>query len=462
MKQKDIFEDQLKALFSDYEVPVPEDGWTKLEQALDGARRVKYIRRNWYIGSAAAIAVILITGILFFNTPEHIHNPADQILTESKDSNELSDTYEKNILESEENTNIDPAAASDMKKKTTSAHSTKHQETVAAVTTKINETTDLIKNDKLLVSNRLTDIDRDELIIPDAASESSETKHRQSETLLSQEEIDRLILEFANAGNTNIFDDETENSGTSQPVMLALSGRGGLSGSQTVANKPMTLRSAAAAPVADNVEDDFLGSFAKSPIFNADNPTFLTNANNIADNIAEMDHAQPVSVGITVSKNILDTRLSVETGLIYTYLHSKAKNSSINYSSKETQDFHYLGIPLNFNYNFASIGHLDLFSSIGAMIEKDIYGEYRISGQSDHKNLEGTSEGALVEKIKQENFQYSVSAGFGASYPIYDKLHLYAKFGGSYYFDAKNHQYKTIYSDRKIMLDLNAGIRFDF
>lgn len=460
MKQKDIFEDQLKALFSDYEVPAPEDGWAKLEQALDGAGRVKFIRRNWYIGSAAAIAAILIAGILFFNTPEHIHHISDQILTESKDSNELSDTYEKNILESEENDSMAPAAAP-KKKKITSEHTRKQKETVVPPAIKIKGAA-LIKNDKLLVSNQLTDKDPEELIVPHPADASDATRQPKSEAQLSQEEIDRLIMEFANAGNTNIFDDETANSKAGKPVMLALSGKGGLSGSQTVANKPMTLRSAAAAPVDNHEGEEFLGSFTKSPIFNAENPTFLTNANNIADNIAEMDHVQPVSVGITISKNILDSRLSVETGLIYTYLHSKAKNSSANYSSKETQDFHYLGIPLNFNYNFASIGNLDLYSSIGAMVEKDIYGEYRISGQSDYKNLEGASEGALVEKIKQENLQYSVSAGFGASYPIYGKLHLYAKFGGSYYFDAKNHQYKTIYSDRKIMLDLNAGVRFDF
>jgi len=47
-------------------------------------------------------------------------------------------------------------------------------------------------------------------------------------------------------------------------------------------------------------------------------------------------------------------------------------------------------------------------------------------------------------------------------YPIYGGFNLYGKVGGVYYFDAKNYEYKTIYTDKKIGFDLNAGIRFDF
>ena len=67
----------------------------------------------------------------------------------------------------------------------------------------------------------------------------------------------------------------------------------------------------------------------------------------------------------------------------------------------------------------------------------------------------------IIKQFENENPQISVNAGVGAFYPIYGGFNLYGKIGGSYYFDAKNAE-KTIYSDKKIVLDLNAGIRFDF
>lgn len=457
MKQEDIYKDNLKALFNDFEAPVPHDGWEKLEQSLGGARRVKLIRRNWYIGSVAAVAAILVAGILFLNTPKLVHQTSEPILTESKTPHRSSITSENDITAADKIVrSAETIVAAKRKPASASPISKKAERPTASKTTKL---LDDQSKGELLVSKLLTEretniADNIKESIPSSAT--SDNKQIRKEEMLTQEEIDRLIMEFANAGNTDIFGKDEINVKPHNPVMLALNGRGGLSGSQTVANSPMTLRSATAEPAID--DESFYGSFANSASIQNDNGMLLTK--DIANNIAEMDHSQPVSVGITVSKNIID-RLSIETGLVYTYLYSKARNSSTNYFNQEVQDFHYLGIPLNFNYTFASIGNLDLFATMGGMVEKDIHGEYRNSGQRSVEEFDGISEQKQIKKIKQDNFQYSINAGFGISYPIYGRLNLYAKFGGSYYFDAKN-SYKTIYSDKPIMLDLNAGIRFDF
>ena len=96
------------------------------------------------------------------------------------------------------------------------------------------------------------------------------------------------------------------------------------------------------------------------------------------------------------------------------------------------------------------------------MIEKDIYGDYRSMGESVSDELGTEAREMITKKISQKNPQFSVNAGFGASYPLYKGMSLYGRFGGTYYFDAKNYEHKTIYSDKKIMLDLNVGVRFDF
>src|SRR5690606_6631077 len=142
----------------------------------------------------------------------------------------------------------------------------------------------------------------------------------------------------------------------------------------------------------------------------ADYSSIPFNNRSIADNVAEMEHDQPVSFGITVSKTIVD-RLSIETGLVYTYLFSRAKNTSVDFQNQETQHFHYLGIPVNLNYNFVNIGKLGLFASFGGMVEKDIYGEFRSTGQSVSTELNSASQGVITTKISQKNPQISVNAG---------------------------------------------------
>jgi len=180
----------------------------------------------------------------------------------------------------------------------------------------------------------------------------------------------------------------------------------------------------------------------------------------VTENIAEMVHEQPISIGLTASKLITD-RLSVETGLMYTYLYSKAKNTANQFKSQETQQLHYLGIPLNVNYTLLSFHKLNVYVSMGGMIEKDVYGKYQYVDETVEPETNGTSGKKVSINIHQHNPQVSVNAGMGLSYPLFNNLGIYGKIGGAYYFDAGN-KYKTFYSDKKIVLDLNVGLKLNF
>ncbi len=186
----------------------------------------------------------------------------------------------------------------------------------------------------------------------------------------------------------------------------------------------------------------------------------LLTTNNTAGNVSEMEHDQPVSFGITVSKSLFND-LSLETGLIYTHLSSKVRNSSVNLQVQETQRLHYLGIPLNVNYNLFSVKKVNVYASVGGMLEKDVYGEYRRKGVGVSPELNISSEEEEITRISQRNPQISVNAGVGVSFPVYQDVKLYGKIGGAYYFDANN-EYKTIYSDSKIVMDLSVGLRYEF
>ncbi|MBK5721650.1 hypothetical protein JGH11_12285 [Dysgonomonas sp. Marseille-P4677] len=181
----------------------------------------------------------------------------------------------------------------------------------------------------------------------------------------------------------------------------------------------------------------------------------------------DLQHKLPLSFGVTISKQVAP-RLSLETGLVYTYLSSKvASNSAL--SIDESQVFSYLGIPLSLNYNFYEIGKTKFYFSVGGMIQKDIYGKYTsnmglsITELHDKtlSNIFYSEPYYIKETLKQDNPQFSVRTTLGVAYPLYKKLYLYGTIGGAYYFDAGN-KYRTIYSDRKTQLDLNLGIKFDF
>ena len=181
-----------------------------------------------------------------------------------------------------------------------------------------------------------------------------------------------------------------------------------------------------------------------------------------------MQHKQPLSFGLGISKG-LTSNLSLETGLVYTYLSSEITSASI-FDMQETQTFHYLGIPVSLNYTFYRLGKAELYLSVGGMVQKDISGKYESNMGFSKSDLEDKELAFNIyhyepyfirENIKQSKPQFSTHLKLGIAYPIYKKLYLYGTFGGAYYFDVHN-KYPTIFSDKKTQLNLNLGIKFDF
>lgn len=183
----------------------------------------------------------------------------------------------------------------------------------------------------------------------------------------------------------------------------------------------------------------------------------------------KLSHQQPISVGITASKYLTD-KLSLETGLMFTYLSSKiTSDSEINIEEKQT--FGYLGIPIYINYEFYRLKKAKFYLSLGATMQKDIFGKYTShfvlgdeilgSESSLQYDIIYSEPRYLKKNISQSNWQFSSHLNLGVAYPIYRKLYFYSQIGGVYYFDANN-EYRTIFSDRKFQLDLNLGLRIDF
>ncbi|MBK5194678.1 MAG: hypothetical protein JJE08_01405 [Proteiniphilum sp.] len=425
---------EFQSKFGDYKAPIPADGWDRIEQSMRAATAARVTaRRRWYAGSAAAVLIMLVGSILFFRNP--VGQP-EQIMADSSSSPATEKKSGKRPgVATEPDVAIQPVT-----------QSTGNEQLFAAKTRKTNSESVISASDPSemmeawLLRVREDDTGMDSELDPEAL-------HAMVRALNKSASKESYTEEFitVGGGREGLLGESRSSLKEDGQMILAFNGRGGLTSYQQTVNSPMTLRSAA---VGDQ------NQFAGEP-----NKTVLT-ANNTAGNISEMEHDQPVSFGFTVAKSLFDD-LYVETGLVYTYLFSKARSANSNFQVDETQHLHYLGIPLNVNYNLFSLKELDVYASVGGMIEKDVYGEYRKIGEGQTEEFNSSSEEEEITKISQNNPQLSVNAGVGISYPIYNGLKLYGKIGGAYYFDVNN-EYKTIYSDRKIVMDLNVGLRYEF
>lgn len=427
---------EFQSKFGEMKAPVPTDGWDRVEQSLRVAAAARMtVRRRWYAASAAAALILLVGSILFYPGPADKTTPmisehsspgsAAGVSPEKRTENVRPDEKENRLM-----------AQSERKVKHVSAGTgIRQNETVISSPDASGMIRAWLKRTRADIGTVKKELQADDLQATAASASRGNDGDRQREE------------EFITVGNEweGLYADNGSHRSEEERIVLAFNGRGGLTSFQQTVNSPMTLRSAS---LSDG--DHFSGKSAKMAL----------TSNNTADNISEMEHDQPISFGITVSRKLFDD-LALETGLVYTYLSSKTRNTNSNFQVSETQHLHYLGIPLNLNYNLFSLKRLDVYASIGGMIEKDLYGEFRKVGEGQTLEFNSSSEEEEVTKISQRNPQLSVNAGVGVSYPIYNSLKLYGKIGGAYYFDANN-PYKTIYSDSKIVMDLNVGLRYEF
>lgn len=438
MNEDNHIRQQFQSKFSDFKSPVPADGWDRLEKSLNAAAAAKMMRRRWYIGSAAAVIVLLIGSLLFLQQPADINQT---VVSEIAPSQETLPQKEAQLQIAEQKTDTPPQ---EQRTSITLAQKKKEETPQEERYKKSTATSDVLaswfrKQKTVVREHKQIDI-RENHQAAQIITDRKET---------DQKEAEKLIEEFSRTDeNEMLFAGGTTPEKESK-LMMSFGGKGGLSSFQKTVNSPMTLRSASV-DKSDNMSE-FSSQAGGKQAF-----TGLSSTNNIA----EMFHAQPVSFGFTISKPLVEN-LSIETGLVYTYLFSEARNTNINSSAEETQHFHYVGIPLNVNYTLFSINKLQVYTSLGGIIEKDVFGQRKYKAQTINETTGEIGEEWKSEKIKQEKPQFSVNAGLGASYPITNNFNLYGKVGGSYHFETNN-TYKTIYSDKKIMLDLNVGLRYEF
>lgn len=171
-----------------------------------------------------------------------------------------------------------------------------------------------------------------------------------------------------------------------------------------------------------------------------------------SDEQVELVHRMPMNFGITLAYPISD-RLSIVSGLNYSYLRSQSKKDSGMADYKMKREMHYIGIPLGVNYTFYSTGKFDFYLYGGGMIEK------AFSARDITEYSAGSGKTKLEKKFNVKGIQPSIRVSAGASFDIARGVSIYVEPGVAYYFEQIN-SYATYRTEHPTSFSLTLGVRF--
>lgn len=167
---------------------------------------------------------------------------------------------------------------------------------------------------------------------------------------------------------------------------------------------------------------------------------------------AKIKHKMPVTFGASVYYNI-GKRWGIGTGITYTKLSSDLHSGSdLNYIQSD-QTIHYVGVPVQVNYNVIKKSAFTGYLTAGTLIEKSVSGSLKTKYV-----VENTLKDETEEKLSSKPTQISVNAAAGVQLNITNRLGIYAEPGLGYHFK-DNSTLNTIYKEKPLNFNLKFGLR---
>lgn len=167
----------------------------------------------------------------------------------------------------------------------------------------------------------------------------------------------------------------------------------------------------------------------------------------------DIEHRPPVSFSLMAGFP-LNSNLSIEAGLSYTYLYSRFnRNDRLVYRGSLQQ--HYVGVPVNLRYRVWHNDDWQVYLSGGGSIEKGLRSIYK---QEIEQSGDRVFETSVYNRIN--GFQFSAQGGAGFSYRVQNNLQLFAEPRLIYYFN--NNQPMSARTENPWVFGLNIGVRLQF
>lgn len=176
------------------------------------------------------------------------------------------------------------------------------------------------------------------------------------------------------------------------------------------------------------------------------NPNYIENS--IVENSAS-NYGIPVSFGAGVKMGFTE-KLSASIGVDYSFLSRSFSGTytpagSIPTVGEISHEMRYIGVPVGVYYNLVSKGNVGFYLFGLGEAEWCLGNSYNIAGTVVSEKVSGT--------------QFSAGGGFGVEFRLSPTLSLYADPAVRYYFDCGHPN--SIRSEKQLMLNFNAGLRFN-
>ena len=154
---------------------------------------------------------------------------------------------------------------------------------------------------------------------------------------------------------------------------------------------------------------------------------------------------QPISFGLSVNIPI-SSGFSVSSGIVYTRLRSDFTSIANSLVYERQQTLHYVGIPLTVQYNVWQWHGLNVYATAGGQVDFNVKANV-------------TTEGSETT-LEKDDLQWSVNAAVGVQYNFIPQLGIYAEPGIKHYFDNGSH-IQNFFKHRPTNFNLQIGLRLN-
>lgn len=168
----------------------------------------------------------------------------------------------------------------------------------------------------------------------------------------------------------------------------------------------------------------------------------------------EAQHRQRLRVSLGVNYEFAPC-WSIGSGLTYSILRSDYTTQSGTTETQTARQLHYLGVPLNVQYQVVKWGPLSLYLNAGPMLETAVGA--RVNTRSF---VSGTLTSDQQESISCKDWRWSLNAGVGAQLQLFRGGSLFVQPGISWHIP-NDSGVESCYSARPLAFALDFGFRIN-
>lgn len=413
IKNNDSFSELVRQKLESHQTPVDPAVWDAIESKMAARKAKRHIPLGWWLTVGMAAAVALLLTLAPFGTQPETNFATSTPKQKPATNNEMNHSDIKPEI----------AASQSVKQKNYTSKATQPKQLYFSATQTIKDSarTATAKN-PIVVSNTEAKTTKPATETPAMAQQIQEVK--QNATIMN---------DTVKAGATEklqpkqpVWEDPLKEKNNENWELIAMVGGTGKSNQTSNA----ILQTLTLTPRMSIVKAEKTSTYIFSP-----------------EEFSDKTYMAPLTAGLAVSRKI-GKKLSLETGINYSYLLTTFKNNDIT----ANLNLHYMGIPARIAYQLTSGSKWNMYAAAGGMVEKGLWSVY-VQKQNFFSQTITTT---VSNKI--DGFQWSVNAAIGGEYSLARRAAIYFEPKVSYYFD--NNQPISSRTENKLVIGFEGGLRY--